>query len=166
MKKMMQHYPSASAKLNDRFMLIMTRYGCPGGLYDYSAASYFFSPDTEDNIGIGHAVLSALKASRPVSRDEFDDIYALSMEGSQYNDFFSGVMKRFEYKTKRALFKEMRSVSIMIDGQNIKLSPSKHVKLQAWGREKGDGIEDVIIPFTSEPAEVGQALRLAFSRCK
>lgn len=48
----------------------------------------------------------------------------------------------------------------------ITISPTRHEKLEGWGREKGDGIEDVILSVDSSPTEIGAGLRLALSRCK
>jgi len=163
MKKMMEYYPSASAYLNEKFMLIIARYGCHGGGYDYSVPRYFFTADTDDKVSIGRAVLSTLKSSRPVSLDEFDDIYRLNLLGEQYNKLFSIAMKKFEYKSKRSLFMKMRLVHIELLGQNIKICPNKYVRLQAW---EGLSAENLIIPFLSEPIEVASALCLAFDRCK
>jgi hypothetical protein len=59
----------------------------------------------------------------------------------------------------------MKSCDIECSGGIITIGPTKHEKLEGWGRTKGDGIEDVVIPPNSPPAEVGAALRLAFSRC-
>jgi len=74
-------------------------------------------------------------------------------------------MDRYGYRTKRALFKNMKSCGILAEGDVIIISPSRHEKLEAWGREKGDGIEDVVIEANRSPSEIGAALRLAFSRC-
>jgi len=165
MKKMMRHTPRASAYLNERFMLIITRYGCPGGGYDYNSPMHFFSSDTEDNEHLGQAVLETIKFSRQVALENF---YKISSQRTvkQYDEFFAGVMKKYEYKTKRELFLKMKSVSIFKINQDIEFSPSRHVGLQSWFREKGDGIESIVIPLLTPPAEVGQALRLAFERCK
>lgn len=74
-------------------------------------------------------------------------------------------MVRYGYKTAKSLFKNMKNCSIeKVDGE-IKISPSRHEKLEAWARTKDDGIEDVVIPVVSSPREIGQALRTAFSRC-
>ena len=70
-------------------------------------------------------------------------------------------MEKYGYKTKRSMFKNMKSVSIQRKENQIIFGPSHHEKLEVWGRTKGD----IIIPANSSPAEVGAALRLAFSRC-
>jgi hypothetical protein len=40
-----------------------------------------------------------------------------------------------------------------------------HKQLEAWGREKDDGIEEIFIAVASSPEEIGAVLRLGFSRC-
>lgn len=59
----------------------------------------------------------------------------------------------------------MKSCDIEEREGMITIGPNNHEKLEAWGREKGDGIEDVVIAASSSHAEIGAALRLAFSRC-
>jgi hypothetical protein len=69
------------------------------------------------------------------------------------------------YKTKTALFQNMKLCSITLSKGTIKIDPTIHEKLEAWGRNKGDGIEDVLVPANSSASEIGAALRLGFSRC-
>jgi hypothetical protein len=74
-------------------------------------------------------------------------------------------MQRYGYKTKRALFKNMKSCSVEVDDGMMTIQPWHHEKLEGWS---GNGIskEDyVVIPANSTPGEIGEALRLAFSRC-
>ena len=75
------------------------------------------------------------------------------------------MMTRFGFKTIRALYKNMMNCGIRSKAGVITIAPTHHERLCGWSREKGDGIEDVLIPATSAPVEVGAALRLAFSRC-
>jgi len=74
MKKMLRHTPRASAFLNEQFVLIITRYGCPGGGYNYSSPIYFFPADTDDRECLGQAVLTALQASAPVVSEDFSKV--------------------------------------------------------------------------------------------
>ncbi|XBS71987.1 contact-dependent growth inhibition system immunity protein [Acerihabitans sp. KWT182] len=49
--------------------------------------------------------------------------------------------------------------------ERLRISPSQHEKRDAWS---GDGLtdaDDPVLPADSSPAEIGAALRLAFSRC-
>jgi len=164
MEKMLEHFPHASAYMNEKFILILTRYGCPLGGYDYDSPIHLFSSDIKNDEYLGQALLTAIQSSRQVPLKGFSEIYS-AMADKQYDNFFSDIMKKFEYKTKHALFKKMRLVFIDgIDG-NIKLSPSRHVKLQAW-----EGLDDesksIIFPYSTSATEAGAALRLAFERCK
>jgi hypothetical protein len=74
-------------------------------------------------------------------------------------------MERYGYKKRRAMFVNMKSCSVCSQEGKIIFGPTNHVKLEAWGRNKSDGIEDVIIPATSSAVEAGAALKEAFSRC-
>lgn len=53
--------------------------------------------------------------------------------------------------------------TVWLNNGRIKISPSRHVKLEAW-----DGIdaEYVILSLDNTAAEIGTGLRLALSRCR
>ena len=74
-------------------------------------------------------------------------------------------MERYGYKTKRALFKDMKKCSIESNRGQITIRPSYHEKLEAWSGKGVSESDYVIIPSGSSPSDVGAALRLAFSRC-
>ena len=84
---------------------------------------------------------------------------------NRYLAWVNQLVETYGYKTKRALFKDMKSCHIESCGGAITIRPTYHKKLEAWS---GDGIgEDsyVVIPCESSPADIGAALKLAFSRC-
>lgn len=83
----------------------------------------------------------------------------------QYARWVQDLMRRYGYKTKRALFKSMMNCGIEQLNNMITITPMRHIKLEMWEGLSADGIENVVIPSTSTPAEIGAALRLAFSRC-
>ncbi|CNH16737.1 Protein of uncharacterised function (DUF1436) [Yersinia aldovae] len=126
---------------------------------------HLLSPDADDK-SIGEAVLIALSNSRTLSLEEYGDFFNLEKSQEQYVAWMAMLMERYGYKSKRTLFKDMKSCSIhCIDGV-ITFSPTRHEKLEAWS---GRGIKEsdhVVISVNSSPAEIGAALRLALSRCK
>ena len=67
------------------------------------------------------------------------------------------------YKTKRALFKKMKSCSIWLNNGKIEIGPSRQVKLEAWDGIKD--VEDVFLSLGNSAEEIGAGLRLALSRC-
>lgn len=110
--------------------------------------------------------MAALAVSRtidPETNPEFFDIRGRVIK--YYNEWVAQVMGRFEYQTKRALFKDMKSCSVdALDGV-VTIRPSHHEKLEAWSG-KGIAEKDYIVISSHSPhEEIGAALRLAFSRC-
>ncbi|WP_035061424.1 contact-dependent growth inhibition system immunity protein [Andreprevotia chitinilytica] len=155
----------AAVYRNDEFIHIETHSGYRGGLPDPDGKRFLLSPDVADE-ELGTAVLSALANSRflpPREHEAFFDMRGRVVP--QYEVWVSELMARYGYKTKRALFKNMANCGIEVCEGQLKISPTHHEKLEAWSREKNDGIEDVLISSTSSVVEVGAALRLALSRC-
>ncbi len=155
---------NANAVFNGDFFFISTYSGYRMLGRDPKGAQHYLEPDASDET-LGAAVLDALDRSRFLSIEEADDFFNLKRSQERYEEWKRSVMQRYGYKTKRALFKDMASCDIQMAGGNITLVPTNHDRLEGWGREKGDGIEDVVITEGSSAAEVGAALRVAFSRC-
>lgn len=124
-----------------------------------------FSHSTS-NEEVGEAILKGLFASRIINPNREPDFFdVMGRVVPQYNLWVSEIMSRFGYKTKRAMFKNMKSCSVELVKSAVIFQPSHHEKLEAWS---GKGITEsdyVVIPANSPPAEVGAALRLAISRC-
>lgn len=76
-------------------------------------------------------------------------------------------MEQHDYKSRRALFKNMAccSIIVMMDERFMEIVPMRHNQLEGWSREKDDGIENVHLSADASALEVGQALQLAFSHC-
>jgi hypothetical protein len=166
----------ASAKCNGDFMCVETYSGYSNSRRDPKGEQYFLAPEAS-NEKLGLAVVNALGRSRfvlPAPRTDvwihpdagFDmELYDYKQTTENYATWVKDLMIRYGYKTKRALFKKMKSCSIERKGGVISIGPSHHEKLESWGRENDDGIEDVVIPESSTSGEIGAALRLAFGRC-
>ncbi|WP_321941861.1 contact-dependent growth inhibition system immunity protein [Paraburkholderia tropica] len=151
-----------TAKCNEKFICIVPQSGYRLAMADQSTKEYLISPDAQDD-ELGAAICSALHESRFLSLEEANALRLVADE--QYAVWTQALMDRYGYQTKMALFKNMKSCSVVKVGYKLVLSPSHHDKLDSWSREKGDGIEDITIPCGSTMAEIGAALRLAFSRC-
>jgi len=162
----------AAAVSNADFICVDTFSGYRGGTdRDPKGKQHLLSPDACDQ-ALGEAVLDALAHSRwvlPARREgstypagvEFD----MSICDYEVNNsaWMSGLMERYGYKNKGALFKGMKNVTIVSKDGVLKLEPWHHKRLDAW-----EGIvagATVVIPATSTPEEIGAALRLALSRC-
>ena len=163
----------ASAYCNGDFFYVETWSGYRGGdRFDAKGAKHHLLPDANDD-SLGVAVLDALAHSRWVlgapregsvypADVEFDaEHYDYKLNITRYAAWIEILMQHYGYKTKRALFKDMKKCSIERKSGTLTISPFHHEKLEAWS---GTG-EAVVIPDTSTPAEIGAALRLALSRC-
>ncbi|WP_308030167.1 contact-dependent growth inhibition system immunity protein, partial [Neisseria lactamica] len=81
----------------------------------------------------------------------------------RYEDWVAKLCGNLGYKTRRALFKNMMSVDIWLHNGRLKISPSRHVKPEAWDAIDAD---DVILSLDNSPEEIGAGLKLALSRCR
>lgn len=167
----------AEAVKNNEFISIQTYSGYGGGMNaDPKGVEHILPADASDD-ALGSALLDALSRSRFVlarprtdvwqhPEVEFDaDLTDPERTQERYKAWVANLMARFGYKTKRALFKDMMSCGIELDDGVITIRPSHHERLEAWGREKDDVFVDVAIAEDRPAAEIGAALKLAFSRC-
>jgi CDI immunity protein len=166
----------AGAICNEDFVCIETYSGYRARTRDPKGVSIFLEPSADD-ISLGNSLLDALALSRFVLGSpregsvyppelEFDSALHDPTKSSQrYESWKKNLTERFDYKSNVELFKGMKSCQITRNATELTVSPSRHESLESWGRTKGDGIEDVVIPANRSPAEIGAALRLAFSRC-
>lgn len=162
----------AAAVSNADFISVDTWSGYRGGdRRDPMGKQHLLSPEASD-LALGEAVQDALLHSRwvlPSRREggtypkgvEFD--MSLYDYKANYPVWVNALMERYGYKNKRALFKNMKNVSIASKNGMLTLIPTHHAKLETW-----EGVGDeatVVIPAASTPEEIGAALRLALGRC-
>ncbi|WP_156529178.1 contact-dependent growth inhibition system immunity protein [Caballeronia udeis] len=151
-----------TAKMTEEFLCIVPQSGYRLAMAEPMATERLLTRDASA-VEIGNAIQGALAESRFLSLKEAS---ALSLTAeSRYSEWVQSLMDRFAYKTRRALFKNMKSCSVARSAERLVFVPSHHDKLDSWSRSVGDGIEDVIIPGTSSPSEIGAALIVAFGRC-
>jgi hypothetical protein len=152
-------------KFNNDFIFVETYSGYFNCLPDPDGKKYFLPPSST-NGELGGSVLEALAVSRMIDPKESPDFFDFrGRVAIQYNEWVADAMIKFGYKTKRALFKDMKSCSVEAVGGLITIRPSHHEKLEAWS---GKGINEkdyVVISSSSSPGDVGASLRLACSRC-
>lgn len=154
---------SISAKNNGDFISLQAYSGYRLAVIDPEATEYLFAPDVSNEM-LGKAVLAALKQSRFLP---YEEAIALEEKFDQnyYTNWVQKLMIQYGYKTKRALFKNMKNCSIESHDDFITIRPSHHDKLEYWSGDNFTEADYVKVPADSPPTEIGAALRLAFSRC-
>ena len=153
----------AGYKANERALIIQTWSGFGRYAPDHLYPPHILPLDT-DNGTLGTTVLQALANSRTLD-NEAERIDFLKQESfkPRYEDWVANLCGNLGYKTRRALFKNMMSVDIWLHNGCLKISPSRHVKLEAWDAIDAD---DVILSLDNSPEEIGVGLRLALSCCR
>jgi CDI immunity protein len=162
---------------NGDFICIETWSGYRGGTSrDPKGAQHFLRPDAGHH-DLGDAIIDALAHSRFVLGArrpgfvyppdvEFDmELSDYDESAKRYAAWIEDLKARYRYKTKRALFRDMKNCGIESRSGQITVRPTRHEKLEGWVGT-GMGHEDhVVLPADSSADKLGEALRLAFSRC-
>ena len=153
----------AGYKANERALIIQTWSGFGRYAPDHLYPPHILPLDT-DNGTLGTTVLQALANSRTLD-NEAERIDFLKQESFKlrYEDWVANLCGNLGYKTRRALFKNMMSGDIWLHNGCLKISPSRHVKLEAWDAIDAD---DVILSLENSPEEIGAGLKLALSPCR
>ena len=153
----------AGYKANERALIIQTWSGFGRYAPDHLYPPHILPLDT-DNETLGTTVLQALANSRTLD-NEAERIDFLKQESFKlrYEDWVANLCGNLGYKTRRALFKNMMSGDIWLHNGCLKISPSRHVKLEAWDAIDAD---NVILSLDNSPEEIGAGLKLALSRCR
>lgn len=170
-------FRAAVVKKNNDFFCTNTYSGYSGPTnWDPKGVQNLLPLDVSDDV-LGAAVISSMDATRfvlPAPRKdvwihpdvEFDmDLFDYKKGEEFYDSWVADMMRRYGYKTKRALFKGMNSCSVKSADGVIAIRPSHHEKLEAWSAAGINEEDHVKLPATASPEEIGAALRLAFSRC-
>jgi hypothetical protein len=158
----------ASARATRDFICIDTCSGYRATATDPKGKQHLLPPDVSDQ-DLGVAVLDALANSRfvpPLEQPEEDlDLFDVARIEHRYSEWAKHLMETYGYKTKRALFSEMKHCNLELRQGTITICPTHHRSLEAWG---GGGISEenyVRTSSDSPPEGIGAALRLAFTRC-
>ena len=129
-------------------------------LEDDESCRFYLEPDATDET-LGQALLAALQRSRYVDeREFFDPERAMRAEANWQKE----VMRRYGYKTKRDVYKNLDWCLAKISEGKISFQPHRHDKLDSWRSLPPD--QTVVIPATNDAVAVGAALRLALDRCE
>lgn len=155
---------NASVSYNGDVYSILALSGNGVLINDYESYCDFLKNDCSD-FDLGMKVANALHNIKVVEPDNFC-FFDRDRVSLCYKSWIADLMKAFNYKTKRALFKKMHLCNIRKINGSITIEPMLHEKIETWS---GDGISEsdyVIITDSLSFEEIGAAIRLAFSRCK
>lgn len=117
-----------------------------------------------DDESLGKAVLEALSKSKRFSKEEAD--FLIENWKELHASWVKRLMEKYGYRTKTAIFRNMMRCDIYYQKDHTLISPSFHERGESWSGEFLTEKDDIKLPHDSSHAEIGAALRLAFSRCR
>ncbi|MBL0318928.1 MAG: CdiI family contact-dependent growth inhibition immunity protein [Alphaproteobacteria bacterium] len=156
---------NACVYANERFCSIKTYSGMGLIMGDFRGKEYILLPDASEE-ELGQAILGALSYSRVVNRKADPELWDTEAAKIRAQKWIVGLMQRFGYKTRAAMFRKMKSCDIVMKSGMIEISPSRRER--NGNLFSGEGIQKsdyIYLPDTSTPAEIGAGLKLALSRC-
>jgi CDI immunity protein len=158
----------ASAKKNPEFFWIETCSGFRMTTTDPKGKQHLL-PDGASDHDLGVALLDALEHSRflpPRENPEEDrELFDADLGHQLYMSWVKKLKTTYGYKTETSLFKGMALCNVECRDGSITILPNHYDKPETW---TGKGIspdKNVVVSADSSPAQVGAALRLAFSHC-
>ncbi|WP_420998500.1 contact-dependent growth inhibition system immunity protein [Cupriavidus sp. 30B13] len=154
----------SSMYANEKFICIQTCSGLRGAASDPDGKLFFLNPEANPD-EIGRALQDALSVSRTLAPEEVGPFFDLEIIEKRYEDWVDLMMKKFEYSSRKALFKKMSHCQVeCVDGV-IYIRPMFHEKLEAWSAKGVEKADHVVIEDSASSYAVGQGALVALSRC-
>ena len=154
----------AGIRMNDDFISAEPLSGHGLIRRDDNIYTIYLEPNSSEET-LGRALLEVLDRSRFVDPDKERDFFSADKHVAVEKLWHDDVMRRFRYKTKRQLYKNMRYCFIERTQGRISLRPHQR-RPQPGGIKLLPEDQTVVIPDTRDPLVAGAALALALSRCK
>lgn len=154
----------ASVLFNGDFFYICTM---SRGLLRFAepdAPPKYLDPNVSDEI-LGCTLRIALGASKNVSAEEFQRVFQSGVVQRLAEERDVWAMKKYGYKTRRAMYTNMDSCSVTVMTDQIEISPSHHDSIDGYSATKDRGPQPLYVPASISDAGLGVALREGFNRC-
>lgn len=172
----------AEARWHPDFLCVITQSGYRSGQHvDEKGSELYLTPDASDE-HLGQAVLNALSLSRWVlSKPTPDHIYHPDVQfDAETSSFRNAALREQEWnkrtrqlyglKSKKDIYVPMKRCDIARkDGEIVMKCRVHYPESQhgnCWGFDTNEHAPYVILTGVTSPAEIGTALKLAFSRCR
>lgn len=158
------HMASALIYATNRFLLVQPCAGFRNAGHNMDEPATYLHPDASA-ADIGAAVLQTLSRYKKLATVEVNIFFDLAKVENDYQIWVSNLLELHDYSSKKELFKSMKHCSVRLQDDILKISPTKHEKLEAWSGTGQGGQDDVRIPASSSSGDVGQGVLTALERC-
>jgi hypothetical protein len=162
--KRLPFHQSADIYITDKFISVEPMSGYGQVLPEDEGDVTYLPSDVADE-ALGRVLLDALDKSRFIWPPDEPEFFEWQRYMRCYKNRENDFMRQHGYKTKRALYKNMKWCRAKRAEANISIQP--HQRREKPGEWKWlPPQQNIIIPETRDAAAVGSALRLAFVRCE
>lgn len=137
------------------------------GILDYvdpDVAPHYLESGVND-AELGEALRSALRESKCVSAEDFQNLFKSGVIQNAERERVEWAMARYGYKTKRAMYKDMRCCWIKFQGGVVEIKPTFHKSMDCYTGLSNGGPGIIHVRDAVSDAELGAALREGFGRC-
>jgi hypothetical protein len=152
----------ANIHLNKDFLYMESRSGYRRNLYDIDGFHIYLEPDAPVPI-VGASLIRALNQSRFLDPYADHDLFTWQVIEANENAWIKETMSRYGYKTKKRMFDHLAFVHVSQSEGRVTFEPRRWAKTAHWWDLPED--QNVVIPVTDDEQIVGEAARLALSRC-
>ena len=149
---------------NNQFIVIKTFTATPLSIADPKGLKIYLPPNPEPAI-LGAGIREAIAKSRKPDWREYNQKFSHDQNKIRYEEWVANVMMRYGYKTRRAMFKGMKSCGIEHFSGVTVLRPSRHYTLEGWDGEGIPQSHRIGVRDESDDRTLGEAALLTLSRC-
>ncbi|WP_267112292.1 contact-dependent growth inhibition system immunity protein [Xanthomonas sacchari] len=114
---------------------------------------------------LGAALRLALGESKQVSAEDFQRIIHSGIVQNNAKERDALAMKKYGYKTRRAMYQNMDECSVDVFDDKIEIQPMHQRALDGYTARKDTGPFPISVSLTANDVELGAALREGFRRC-
>lgn len=125
-----------------------------------------FMPALVGNRTLGAALRDCLGRTRLLTGSEFRQFFSKAEMKRNKQSFIDAQVANMHAKSFAALRKKLAWVGIMVTNSELHLQPTYNASGREWLFLSDRDVKDIKIPYDSDDALIGAALREAFKRCE
>jgi hypothetical protein len=148
---------------NENLLIVIGGKWCGYGMFSLAdEVKYFNMKCANEDIGVTMKDVLSGNVHLPYSKEAIDLL--LNDEKKYHKEELRFLQKKYGYKTKTAVYRNMHSCSLALDNAELTISPMYRKGTGAW-----NGLDErynIVIQLDTPPELLGACARYAFTRCK
>lgn len=166
----------AGIKASESFICVQTYSGYRGSQMDPSGSTHYLEVSAGDQelcaalmdaLGNSRFVIPAMRRDVWIHPDAQVDaaLYDFDSMARRYDAWIAECTELYGYKTRKALFKNMKSCTAKCQSRTLYIQPMKKERGDGWSVPENQPDVSVTVGIDRSSEEIGAALRLALARC-